>query len=273
MIALLAGCGQMLWADIGAPDTFVWRNTDDRFGGLSGIDMADDGLSLTAISDRAKFVTADVQRGPNGAITALSNVVIHPLRDTRGRGPDSEGLAIGDRIYVSVEGRHQVLAFDAITGRSTALPQHPDFKGMQSNSSLEALAIDATGALYTLPERSGWASRPLPVYRYRDGVWDIAFRIPRRGNFLTSGADIGPDGRFYLLDRHFTGTGFQTRVRRFNIDGTHEVTVIETSNRTHDNLEGISVWQSPNGLRMTLVSDDDFRFFQRTELVEYAIND
>ena len=163
MIALLAGCGQMLWADIGAPDTFVWRNTDVRFGGLSGIDMADDGLSLTAISDRAKFVTADVQRGPNGAITALSNVVIHPLRDTRGRGPDSEGLAIGDRIYVSVEGRHQVLAFDAITGRSTALPQHPDFKGMQSNSSLEALAIDATGALYTLPERSGWASRPLPL--------------------------------------------------------------------------------------------------------------
>lgn len=49
--------------------------------------------------------------------------------------------------------------------------------------------------------------------------------------------------------------------------------MIETSNRTHDNLEGISVWQSPNGLRMTLVSDDDFRFFQRTELVEYAIND
>ena len=71
----------------------------------------------------------------------------------------------------------------------------------------------------------------------------------------------------------WTGTGFQTRVRRFNIDGTHEVTVIETSNRTHDNLDGISVWQSPNGLRMTLVSDDDFRFFQRTELVEYAIND
>jgi hypothetical protein len=24
---------------------------------------------------------------------------------------------------------------------------------------------------------------------------------------------------------------------------------------------------------MTLVSNDDFRFFQRTELVEYAIND
>jgi hypothetical protein len=41
----------------------------------------------------------------------------------------------------------------------------------------------------------------------------------------------------------------------------------------HDNLEGISVWQTPAGeLIMTLVSDDNQRRFQRTELVEYRID-
>lgn len=76
-----------------------------------------------------------------------------------------------------------------------------------------------------------------------------------------------------MLERHFTGVSFQSRVRRFNLDGTGETTVTETSNGAYDNLEGISVWADTNGLRMTLVSDDNFKFFQRTEIVEYAISD
>lgn len=37
----------------------------------------------------------------------------------------------------------------------------------------------------------------------------------------------------------------------------------------HDNLEGLSVWQDAQGVRLTMVSDDNFMFFQRTEFVEY----
>jgi len=43
---------------------------------------------------------------------------------------------------------------------------------------------------------------------------------------------------------------------------------------THDNLEGVSVWRDADGaLRATLVSDDNFRFLQQTEIVEYLLPD
>lgn len=239
------------------------------------MNMSNDGNSVTAIGDRGIFVTGQIVRGSDGNIRDITTTQIKPLLPPKGSGaPDSEGIAIGRNggIYVSVEARHRILAFDNLDARPRALPRHPDFPGMQGNSSLEALAIDANGALYTIPERSGRATRPFPVYRFKDNKWDIPFSIPRRGDFLIAGADIGPDGRLYVLERHFTGFGFQSRVRRFDLSGGSEVTLIETTNGTHDNLEGISVWTSPTGLRMTLVSDDNFKFFQRTELVEYTIS-
>jgi len=274
ILALLAGCGPL---SAGPNDfsRFTWTNADARFGGLPGLDMSDDGTSFTAIGDRGVFVTGQIIRDANGDISGITHTEVKPLLPPLGsKTPDSEGIAIGaeGNIYVSVEAKHRILAFDSIDGRPRALPRHQDFASMQSNSSLEALAIDAEGTLYTLPERSGRATRPFPVYRFKDGDWDIPFSIPRRGNFLITGADIGPDRRLYILERHFTGRGFQSRVRRFDMSGGLEVTLIETPNGTHDNLEGISVWASSTGLRMTLVSDDNFRFFQQTELVEYAIS-
>ena len=274
ILALLAGCGQLSAGPNGFSQ-FAWIDADVRFGGLSGLDVSNDGSSFTAIGDRGIFVTGQFIRDANGDISGITNTAVTPLLPpSRSKTPDSEGIAIGASggIYVSVEAKHRILAFDGIDAHPRALPRHPDFAGMQANSSLEALAIDADGTLYTIPERSGRATRPFPVYRFKDGDWDVPFRIPRRENFLISGADIGPDGRLYILERHFTGLGFQSRVRRFDLSGGSEVTLMETRTGTHDNLEGISVWASSTGLRMTLVSDDNFRFFQRTELVEYAIS-
>jgi hypothetical protein len=39
-----------------------------------------------------------------------------------------------------------------------------------------------------------------------------------------------------------------------------------------DNLEGLSVWRDIAGqIRLTLISDDNFRLLQRTEIVEYVL--
>jgi hypothetical protein len=79
----------------------------------------------------------------------------------------------------------------------------------------------------------------------------VPFTIERRGEFLPVGADFGPDGLFYLLERRFLGIfGLQSRVRRFAIDGDTigaEETLLETRPWTHDNLEGISVWRDADG--------------------------
>jgi hypothetical protein len=137
--------------------------------------------------------------------------------------------------------------------------------------------VDAAGTLYGVPERSGGLTEPFPVYRYRDGVWDVPFSVARRGEFLPVGADVGPDGLLYLLERRFLGVfGLQSRVRRFAVDGDgigQEQTLFETLPRTHDNLEGIAVWRDAQGfIRLTMISDDNGRApLQRTEFVEYRV--
>ena len=147
---------------------------------------------------------------------------------------------------------------------------------LQDNSALEALAIDAQGVLYAVPERSGRLDRPFPVWRRKQGEWDSKLRISRSNGFLVVGADFGPDGRLYVLERFFNGvSAFATRVRSFEVSEealSDEQVLLTTTVGTHDNLEGISVWQNEAGnIRVTMISDDNFRFLQRTEFVEYRL--
>lgn len=282
--ALLSNCG------IAAEDTparathvqsYTWSMKAAHFGGLSGLEIDATGDGFVAISDRGHIVEGRILRD-NGRITGIDSTDPRPLRDGAGRpatgklASDTEGLAIGSdgQRFVSFEGSHLVRRYTP-DDRGEDLPRHPDFAELQNNSGLEALAIDQRGWLYTLPERSGQMTRPFPVYRYRDGTWDQPFDIPRSGGFQPVGADVGPDGMFYLLEREFTGFGFRSRVRRFALspDGIGPGETLFTSTLgQHDNLEGLAVSTTPEGaIRLTMISDDNFRFIQRTEFVEYIL--
>ncbi|MEL6838615.1 MAG: esterase-like activity of phytase family protein [Pseudomonadota bacterium] len=277
LIALLGAAPAC--ADATLIGSFVWQSNDPGFGGFSAIDLADDGVGFIALSDRGHITQGTLIR-ENGVITDVAFGPLEVLRAPH-RAPlqraerDSEGLAVASdgTIFVSFEWTHGLRSYDRVGGFGSDLITTPAFEALQSNSSLEALAIGPDGALYTLPERSGMANRPFPVFRYQDGVWDQPFEIPRYGPYLIAGADIGPDGRFYVLERDFAGIGFRSRVRRFDLDGGSEEVVLQTGLGVHDNLEGISIWQDDIGLRMTLISDDNFRFFQQTQIVEYRLTD
>ncbi len=266
--------------------SFRWTEDAAEFGGFSGLEIAANGLDFWAVSDRGHIVKGRLERASaDGAITSVTGYEGNSLKistgeDVTGLYSDAEGLAIADdgTIYVSFEGYHRLAEYPEMTADAVRIERPDAFERMQNNSSLETLAIDADGTLYTLPERSGQLSRPFPVYRYRNGKWDQPFSIPRRPPFLPVGGDFGPDGKFYLLERHLNGIfGFQSRVRRFDFgsDGvTNEQTLLETGTGTHDNLEGIAVWRDESGrIRMTMISDDNFKPFQRTELVEYGVQD
>ena len=283
-LALVAGCSAVAQGQSGAPGVeylgrFVWQNGDDGFGGLSGLELSDDGTRFWVQSDRGTLFDGQIQRRGDAidSVTIAGRRTIQTVRGVpvTGAAADAEGLALGTdgTLYVSFEGIARVLAYPDIDGPATALPRPREFNGLQVNSALEALAIGPDGTLYTLPERSGRATRPFPVYASDGGPWRVAFDIPRRDAFLAVGADIGPDGRFYLLERDFTGLGFRSRVRRFDLGGGGEETLLETGTGTHDNLEGIAVWDDGEGIRLTMVSDDNFKFFQTTEIVEYRVTD
>ncbi|MTE00606.1 esterase-like activity of phytase family protein [Paracoccus sp. YIM 132242] len=264
--------------------TFVWSGDDDSFGGFSGLEISPDGSGFHALTDRAHLYWGSIDRDSQGVIRAMNIAGRAHLKDSKGiplppgYTGDSEGLAIGDdgRIWVSFEGLDRIARYDDADATAAALLPPPKVPGMWINSGLEALAI-RDGTLYAVPERSGGEDQPFPILTFRDNRWNRAGEIRRDPRWLAVGADFGPDGWFYLLERDFQGIlGFAARVRRMQLtdDGPrNEEILLTTRPLQYDNLEGLSVWHDGQGIRLTMIADDNFLFVQRTELVEYRLRD
>lgn len=264
---------------------FEWQTDDPLFGGLSAIEIADDGARVTLMTDQGAFATGLLLRSAAGQITDITLsrfALLKALGDrplAAGRN-DSEGLAIGKdgTAFVSFEGAARVLRYARLDGPAQNLPSPDAFARMQPNSALEALAIDDLGALYTIPERSGASTRPYPIYRFRDGIWDSKLALPRTDDYLPVGADFGPDGRLYVLFRQFHGlAGFSSKLVR-TVVGEDALGAVEVMLQSpigfHDNLEGVAIWRDSAGvLRASMVADDNFLPFLSSGIVEYALPD
>lgn len=265
--------------------SYLWFNDDERFGGVSALELSADGSLLTALTDRGMLIHAAIRRDATGQIAEITAEPLialgFPAADqTPASTYDSEGLALAPdgSFFVSTELDTRVLQFDPSGQSPVTLPAPREFRAMARNAGLEALAIDADGALYTMPEATDRQDGAYPVYRYSNGRWDRPFLIRGTEGFLPVGADFGPDGRLYLLDRQFRGLGgFVTRIRRIAPSGpgiAADEVLIETAPGAFGNLEGLSVWRDGGGaLRLTLVADDNFLVFLATEVVEFTVPD
>lgn len=264
--------------------TYVWSLPDADFGGFSGIEISDDGARFHVISDRAWVRWGGIERDHDGRIRGLAMSGRAQLQDSGGkpllpgRLGDSEGLAMAPdgTAWISFEGLDRIARYDDFDRPATRMPIPPEWDEIRINEGFEALAVTPEGDLLTLPEYAP-DDREFPVWRYRKGAWDQPFSIPADPDWQAVGADFGPDGRLYLLERNFRGLlGFRSRVRRFSLDDggvTAADTLLTTGTLQYDNLEGIAVWADGLGIRLTMISDDNFLPVQRTELVEYRVTD
>lgn len=276
LLGWLAGSSMAFSA---ATEPFLWHDRASWFGGFSAIEVIDGGRGFIVLSDRGLIAEGRFVRDPEGAILDMIVDRHDVLRDAAGRPltgamDDSEGLAIGpdDRVYVSFEGRARVRVERADGAPPVDLPRVPAFDAYHANRSFEALAVTPGGAVLVIPEEEPGGG-DFPVWRLDGGAWSVAFHVPRGGRFQPVGADVGPDGLLYLLEREVTGLGFRSRVRVFGLDGSGGATVYESRAGLHDNLEGISVWAEGGAVVITMIADDNFRFFQRTEVVELRLPD
>ncbi|QUS36107.1 esterase-like activity of phytase family protein [Falsirhodobacter algicola] len=274
LLALLAAVASwLLPAGGNHAGTYRWQGDDPRFGGFSGLDLAADGRRFTAITDKGDWLTGTILRDGT-RITGIEATPLQALRAADG-GPlpipqsDAEGLVLAPdgTAFISFEQRVGLRRYAAMDGLPEALPDAP-FRTLPFNAGLESVALDG-GDLLTIPEAPN--GETFTLWRLTDR-WRRDFRIARRGIFRISDATVF-EGRLYVLERAFLGFGFSTRVRRFDMDGGGEWTMFTTRPGKFDNLEGLGVWRDGADTVITMLSDDNFMPFERTEFVEYRFAD
>ncbi|MDU8942458.1 esterase-like activity of phytase family protein [Ovoidimarina sediminis] len=262
---------------------FTWEREEEYFGGVSGFDFFDDGSHFAAVGDNAITLIGTFER-TDGRITAVTSPWIGGLRDVmgnrvQGNMTDAEGLALtpDGHWLVSFEDAHRVVEYADREARGRPYPVFRMMRDLAENRSLEGIAVDRDGAIFVLSEGRLPRTPGFPVFRFADGVWALFATLPEDGAYRPVGADFGPDGRLYVLWRRLAlPFRFASRVTRHEVgeDGlTGGERVLQTELGAHDNLEGLAVWADETGLRLTMVSDDNYRGFQRTEFVEYRLSE
>lgn len=259
-----------------------WPSDGPGFGGWSGLDVSADGLRFAAVTDSGTFTQGRLVR-EDGVLTGvdaprprwIGGILTGDEEKTEA---DAEGIDIGadGTISVSFERWNRVWRFtDLAEPAAERLPDAP-FRALPINGGLEAVAHDAAGRLLTLPEARDDTAGDHPLYRFDGGQWTVIGSVAAMGMARPVGADVGPDGYLYVLERAFWGLGFSSRVRRFDLahpgPRMRGTVVYSAPFGRHGNLEGIALWRDEaGGMRALMVTDDNHFRVQRQEFVEIPI--
>ncbi|MBY0564044.1 MAG: esterase-like activity of phytase family protein [Hyphomonadaceae bacterium] len=264
---------------------------DSLFGGLSGLEVLDDGR-LIAVTDKGLWFEAQLTLDHAGALVGAAGARIAFLRDENGdvfedkESGDSEGLAhLPDgRFAVSFEQTQTLRIYDLNRdgpfGAAQAGPTLAGIVRLPRNVGLEALAATADGAMLVGAEGGGRARTPLwlaPLGATSAVASRIRYR-PHRGYSLTA-LDRLPGGGFVAIERFYAPTlPPRARVMRFDdtaLNGESieaEELALLAPPLAVDNFEGVAAVRNADGsTRLYLVSDDNFSDRQRTLLLAFDV--
>lgn len=255
----------------------------DRMHGLSDLKFSEDGR-FTAVNDEGWRLDARLVEDAEGRPTGLAAVSMAPLADGRGgllkdaprRGDgyntwaDSEGLSLTpDGVIISFEHEPRLWRYRR-GGRVQALTTPPPPADI--NAGFEAIADDGRGGLWVAAEAGGvWRCAAVCVEIDAPPVPPIMDDTQLR----VVGLDRDPFGRgLWVLRRAYArGIGNTIRVgfRPFAGEGLGpEETVFElAAPMTRDNFEGVAAVRRGDGVRLYLISDDNFSDRQRTLLMTF----
>lgn len=275
-------------------DSLAWRgglelaSRDDRFGGLSALDLSPEGR-LYAVGDQGHLFAFRPAIDGDGRLVGIGDVAIWPLHGADGRAlagskaeSDAEALAFdGDGFLVGFERAHRMLHYrDAGDRRPETRRSPPGLDAAPSNSGIETLVRLPDGRLLALTEGLVGGVDLLVGWLGDGGAWRaVTYRL--HDGYLPTDAAALPDGDVIVLERRYTPLdGSRARLRRIPaaaLAGTPStaldppaIATLEPP-MTVDNFEGLAIVESGGERRLFILSDDNFNRRQRTLLMMFTL--
>lgn len=271
------------------------------FGGFSGLSLSADGSRFLTVSDRGAWMSGTLKH-EDGKLSGVSDVRIGALLEEDGTPisgvweNDAEAIValepdrgLNGRYLIGYEGykkRIEEVAYEdgklSVPLRLRDMPKQ--LWGAHDNKAIEGLAIlrggKYAGAMVTFAERKPDAhgdhtgalvmgGKSHPLFLKRIDAYDI------------SGLESLPDGSLLVLERRFIRKSLKLGIR-LRLIGANAVkpgarldgaVLLDADGRyAIDNFEGMAVSRNQAGETLiTLMSDDNFNFFQSTMLVQFAL--
>lgn len=271
-------------------EVYTWAGNLPGFGGYSGLIISSNGQDMLTSSDRGHFITAGIKRRPAGQIEGIevqfqTPLLLHTGIQTDQFQSDLEGLAplSNGTIALSFESYTRLQIMQPITGTTMQLPRstHPwnQFEPQFNNLAFEA--ITALPARTDIPTQrilavmeKGTTPSITDAYIYDGALWQGPTPFPRSPGYEVTGADLGPDGCLYILERNYgVFSGFQFQLLRMNPeDWDAKRTVLYRSKPMNlGNGEGVSVWTRVDGLVATIITDNGFPPLSPTRVIELPL--
>nr|WP_284701180.1 esterase-like activity of phytase family protein [Rhodoplanes tepidamans] len=265
------------------------------FGGISGLVMLD-AARFVAVTDKSDWLTGRIVYDGTRPV-GIADAAMAPMLGTDGRTLAARGwydteAITADRgvVHVGIERVNRIVRFDfgrlGVGAPAKPVPWPAGLRGLPNNRGIEALAAvpkgsPLAGALIVITERAldpAGNIKAALVGGPRPGLFGIA----RHDDFDVSDATVLPDGDLLLLERRFTWTsGVAMRLRRIPIAAIAPGNVVDgpvliTADMGFqiDNMEALGAHVGPTGETvLTLMSDDNFSFLQRTVLLQFTLLD
>ena len=278
----------------------TWRggieltSSNDKFGGLSGLIMADECTSLRAVSDAGRWLTANVTYS-GAALSGLTAASVNSILDDKGRPPpskrwgDAEAISIGPngKTIVGFETRTRVGSYDLASKGFKAKFQNlnPPKKIATGprNGELESIGYFTNGALkdyYIAIAESNLDTQGDTKAWVWNGKQSFAFSIKQIENYNITDLAMLPNGDILLLQRSYgpmTLPGMA--MSRFPASDINQGKTIQPETLLEakvpfyaiDNMEGLAICERSGELRINIISDNNFKTdVQRTLLLQFA---
>lgn len=276
---------------------FEMRSDAPAFGQLSALRFLTPGADFIGVADHGYWFFGTIMRDEAGTPTGVADFRMQAMVGKDGRPladkveKDAEGLAIGDGIAtVSFERMARVWEY-ALDPAGMGPPLRDlDFviprQELRYNRGMETV-------LHADPRGLHHGARIVIAERSIDGNGDLFAAIlegPERGVFkvrrsdgydVTDGALLD-NGDLLLLERRFsTILGVGVRLRRIRGDSVRKGALVDGPVLMEaglacqiDNMEGLDVWRREDGeLMISMLSDDNQSFLQRTIYLEFLLRD